>query len=753
MILSIAMIVRDEEKYLEKTLSALKPLMSKIESELIIVDTGSVDKTVEIARKYTDKVYFKSWTGNFAEMRNESIKYATGEWILILDADEELIEFDKFIDFINSEKSKTYKTGVVKLRNFVNEDLRDIIESPMPRLFKNEKDFKYECRIHEQPLFKKPVYNPLGGIMVFNHYGYIYEDESIRQKKMKRNEELLIEELKENPNDPYMNYQLGQNYVILNKLNKAMYYLEKSVKLYSKRGAVYIPASVKLMNCYSYLNENLKCEKECFNYLKRDKKNIDVYYYLAISQLAMFKYTESISNFKKYFYYIDNYDESTQAVEISCTSETLKYINKAVRGYCQALYELNKYNEVLDFVEKNKNKISDIAELYSIIIDSLFCLDRGKDILVLYNKYVNSESEKRLFFTKIEQLINAGKVENLQQVYSVLSKIDGSYGILNKSRLDENFDVNKLIEILNEENDAFYGELILYILKKDVNFLMLSKKISSIKIKLYFDYIFRINKPFIPIIYDIIFEYPISYDIQDLIFKTTVMESLIFSGGLSRERKYLLYKYYISEKYRLIKLQYDTIYTDENLLNITRDINEYLVINIKLLNEYKQKDSIRYLKEIKNLIIKYPLYKDILNSMVEEFMKEKEFELTEMSNLKKQYLLFIEKNIQENNLEISKKLIDEYIEINGKDEKILNLESICEIMMGDYQKAIECLEAGYKINGFNYDIIYNLAFANTLKNDLQTACFIYELILREVSDEDMKLDVKNKLLEIKKTIL
>ena len=91
MVLSIVLMVKNEEKFLEKTLTALNVLREKIDCELIILDTGSTDKTVQIAQKFTDKVYFAKWNNDFASMRNESIKYATGEWLLIIDADEVLI--------------------------------------------------------------------------------------------------------------------------------------------------------------------------------------------------------------------------------------------------------------------------------------------------------------------------------------------------------------------------------------------------------------------------------------------------------------------------------------------------------------------------------------------------------------------------------------------------------------------------------------------------------------------------------------
>ena len=88
--LSICMMVKDEEKNLRRCLNSVKPLIEEGIAELIIVDTGSCDNTVDIIKEYTDKVYFHLWNNNFSSMRNISISYARGEWIFILDADEEV---------------------------------------------------------------------------------------------------------------------------------------------------------------------------------------------------------------------------------------------------------------------------------------------------------------------------------------------------------------------------------------------------------------------------------------------------------------------------------------------------------------------------------------------------------------------------------------------------------------------------------------------------------------------------------------
>lgn len=112
--LSVCMIVRDEEKFLDNCLKSLKPLLDLNLAELIIVDTGSVDKTIEIAKKYTNKVYFKEWNNNFSEARNYSISLAKGEYIFIMDADQEMEEneVNKLIKFFSSNEYKNFNTFI-----------------------------------------------------------------------------------------------------------------------------------------------------------------------------------------------------------------------------------------------------------------------------------------------------------------------------------------------------------------------------------------------------------------------------------------------------------------------------------------------------------------------------------------------------------------------------------------------------------------------------------------------------------------
>ena len=90
--LTVCMIVRDEEKALPRCLKSVQ----SVADEIIVVDTGSVDDTVSIAREYGAEVFRFEWCNDFAAARNESLKHATGDWVLQIDADEELV-FDSIL--------------------------------------------------------------------------------------------------------------------------------------------------------------------------------------------------------------------------------------------------------------------------------------------------------------------------------------------------------------------------------------------------------------------------------------------------------------------------------------------------------------------------------------------------------------------------------------------------------------------------------------------------------------------------------
>ena len=104
--LSLCMIVKNEKAFLERCLKSVQGLVD----EIIVVDTGSRDKTKEIALRFGAKVYDFNWCDDFSLARNEWLKYATGDWILVLDADEMIAQedFKKIRWLMEQDKFKGY---------------------------------------------------------------------------------------------------------------------------------------------------------------------------------------------------------------------------------------------------------------------------------------------------------------------------------------------------------------------------------------------------------------------------------------------------------------------------------------------------------------------------------------------------------------------------------------------------------------------------------------------------------------------
>lgn len=139
MTISAVLIVKNEEKTLEKCLKSLDGV-----DEIIICDTGSKDKTLEVAKKFTDKIFFREWNDSFCEARNFAKSHATGDWIISIDADEVLQEIGPVREAIaRAEKDNNLAIDVL----MVAED-RSKQSFRFPRLFKNSPECYWVGDVH-----------------------------------------------------------------------------------------------------------------------------------------------------------------------------------------------------------------------------------------------------------------------------------------------------------------------------------------------------------------------------------------------------------------------------------------------------------------------------------------------------------------------------------------------------------------------------------------------------------------------------
>ena len=247
--LSLCIITKNEEKFLEKCLSSVQGLVD----EIIIVDTGSTDKTKEIASKFTEKIFDFEWCDDFAAARNESLKHATGDWILVLDADETIAESDKenIRDKIESA-GENIAGFILKQRNYYNLDngavplgwisgkddsyeeskgIQGWLETPAVRLFRKVEGIKYKGIVHEcVSEFLKNKGRIITTEIPIHHFGKL--DAESRKKKSEVYEKLGKKKLEEEK-DYYNYYELARQYIGNGKLEEAIGLLEKSIEIKS----------------------------------------------------------------------------------------------------------------------------------------------------------------------------------------------------------------------------------------------------------------------------------------------------------------------------------------------------------------------------------------------------------------------------------------------------------------------------------------------------------------------------------------
>jgi glycosyltransferase involved in cell wall biosynthesis len=220
--LSICIITKNESKFIETCLISVQ----KIATEIIIVDSGSSDNTIAIARKYNAKIFSIEWCNDYAFARNTAISKCTGDWIFFLDADEYLEDGEKLM--ISIKKIKNKKTGgymMERTDKYRHKDNGLIIHYPvgLVRLFRNHLSFQYTGTVHEQintSITDKGFDIAILKDAVIVHQVYL-SDNDFLEKKQRRYLEMIDAELQNNSSNFWMHYQKAKTHWFLNEKETA----------------------------------------------------------------------------------------------------------------------------------------------------------------------------------------------------------------------------------------------------------------------------------------------------------------------------------------------------------------------------------------------------------------------------------------------------------------------------------------------------------------------------------------------------
>lgn len=329
--ISVCIITKNESEYLKECLRAL----SKYPFEIVVVDTGSTDDSVNIAKKYTDKVFSFEWCDDFAAARNYSVSMAANDVVMIVDTDEFVqdLDYDRFMDVVNRN---SHKVGRIKLNNVYSRNgILHSTNEKLSRIF-DRRLYTYAGRVHEQIVrIDGEMYETYEAPVEYRHVGYDGDESKLREKA-ERNISLLEKEL-ESGEDAYLRYQIGKSYYMLAEYDKARENFEIATGFDLDSRLEYV---VDLVVSYGYtlVNTGRAAEALMFENLYDEfSYSADFVFLMGIIYMNNAVFDASVAEFKKALTYkecnLDGVNSYLANYNIGVIYECLGQKNEAIKFY------------------------------------------------------------------------------------------------------------------------------------------------------------------------------------------------------------------------------------------------------------------------------------------------------------------------------------------------------------------------------------------------------------------------------------
>lgn len=376
MLLSVCIITKNEESNIKSCLDSIKD----IADEIIILDSFSTDNTISIAQKYTSKIYSKKWIDDYSFSRNFTISKAKGEWILIIDADEEFNYDHNFISKLKATKTKAF--SIVRKEIYRQHHDLKLVKYPVTivRLFKRETNATFQYPIHERLddyFYKEEI------AVAINQDCYLDHNISLRiehvNSKQSKYLELIDGYLKKHPNDEWLTYQKIKTLKYFKK-NEEVFNIAKTFKASN----IKIKIATNIIVAQLYIeNGKLDDAIKVIRSLPKIKHNTianmllgDIYfkqkkYLLALKQYTKLKTSSKSINFKQAMYIVSYCEKEDKIYKIASVLYGLKlyllcilYLDlnkKHLQADSLLLYALiflkkDDEKQALKFIQKARNK-------------------------------------------------------------------------------------------------------------------------------------------------------------------------------------------------------------------------------------------------------------------------------------------------------------------------------------------------------------------------------------------------------------
>ncbi len=644
-LLSIGMIVKNEEKVLGRCLESLKPLMAAVKSELIIADTGSTDSTVEIARKYTDNVFHFEWINDFAAARNSTLEKARGQWFMFIDADEYLDDdIGEMVNFFNiPELREKYKTLEIMVRSYTDPEKTNYQDGCLARLQRiddPDDPVRFIGSVHEGIWLRYP----LGYFStILHHTGYCFSSEKQNVLKKERNLSIMREEYKKNPEDIRMLSHLIDGTVYETE-EREKYIAEALNLLETNRNYLY--GNVVFMQAISHYKEIRPeyaltlCDKyyENANNIEKCVATVSIALLKAKILSGLARYEEAYDEFEKYMFLYNEYkndrliltDISAHPIEGITESEYAR--NVFMAALC--LKNLKRFDEAFDLLSKfevDQIKDENLREYLGTIREICKCKKDYVKMAHFYELFNKSDSKekKELALYMMEDVYYSLVTEKERHKFAediVNSRCSGEYIDLMRLVLEQGSDgfAQKLQEYISSIEDWTdgYSEAVYLAIKYGIDISQAVEGMNSDFFRTKLEKIADSNDDFAGYVYD--YGVPESYfgSIKKFAWITALYEKASYrSFNLSDSRRYELYMRFISLLGDYISNVYNPEILNDDDISVLPPLHRFGYFMTQAQLSYNAGDKTEYVRGLRKALRSCESMREIISFIIEQFKK------------------------------------------------------------------------------------------------------------------------------------
>lgn len=442
-LLSIALLCSNRIDTVRRCLDSLVPILERIPSELILLDTSTDPEVPLVLAEYTDNITKFKWVNDFSAARNETVKLAKGEWYLYIDDDEWFVELDELYDFFESGEYKEYGCANYIQRNFHDPDLIHYSDSWASRMIRLTPETHFESKIHE---YLTPAPGKCKNLhVVANHTGYIAITQEDRERRFNRNSVLLYEMMEEEPERLRWRVQLAQEYLAIHKWDELIDFCIDSIEFTKDRtdkydcrdvGTFYAGAVEGYINkeqydkvlevgekalldkrinelCYAYIYIRIAVAAFCIDNLSLAKKSIDSYFLIR-------KALQSDRNKLEF-------QQGALIVDDAFDVVPTKKVYSILIGIDLKERKLDALKTYLKNLEWDKKVIYAFEPLVPVIIDAMAEMDYdpvfAETMQLMWN---NRELQKRVLL----QVCELAETSKEVRLHYILAQISGEHWFL-----------------------------------------------------------------------------------------------------------------------------------------------------------------------------------------------------------------------------------------------------------------------------------------------------------------------------------